>query len=75
MDTQIITFRDKGSFTLAIEVAGLGANKPYDTKHSGMAGTTLTVVPESSVGVLAVWTVVVGVGITITRIRNLIYYE
>jgi len=23
VDTQIITFRDKGSFTLAIEVAGL----------------------------------------------------
>ena len=75
VDTQIITFRDKGSFTLAIEVAGLGANKPYDTKHSGMAGTTLTVVPEFSVAVLAVWAVVVGVGITITRIRNLMYYE
>ena len=54
MDRQTVTFSNTGSFTLAIDVAGLGINKPYDTNHSGIASTTLTVVPEFPVNLLAI---------------------
>ena len=43
VDVQSVQFSNTGSFTLAIDIAGLGNNKPYDTKHSGLASTSLTV--------------------------------
>jgi hypothetical protein len=54
VDTQSITFSNTGSFTLVIDVAGLGINQPYDTSHRGMASTTLTVVPEFPVAITLV---------------------
>ena len=69
-DVQSVTFENTGSFTVAIDVAGLGVNKPYDTKHSGMASTTVTVVPEFPLSGLVIMTAVVGMGIAATRFKN-----
>jgi hypothetical protein len=55
MDIQSVTFTDGGSFTLQVEVAGVGFEEPYNTKYSGAASTTLNVVPEfpTMLGVMA----------------------
>ena len=70
VDVQSVQFSNTGSFTLAIDIAGLGINKPYDTKHSGMANTSLTVVPEFPLSGLVIMTAVVGMGIAATRFKN-----
>ena len=70
IDIQSVTFSNTGSFTLVIDVAGLGVNEPYDTRYGGMASTALTVVPEFPLSILAVMAVVVGTSIAITRFRN-----
>ncbi|MFQ5969793.1 MAG: sialidase family protein [Nitrososphaerales archaeon] len=70
VDRQSVTFSNTGSFSLTIDVAGLGINKPFDTMHGGMASTALIVVPEFPVSILAIMAIVVGTGIAITRFRN-----
>lgn len=70
VDVQSVPFSNTGSFTLVIDIAGLGINKPYDTKHSGMASISLTVVPEFPSSVLVIMTAVVGMGIAATRFKN-----
>ncbi|MGH9910800.1 MAG: hypothetical protein ACRD32_09180, partial [Nitrososphaerales archaeon] len=71
MDTHSVAFSDTGSFALTIDVAGLGIDQPYDSRFSGIAGTTVTVVPEFPVSILAVTAVVVGTVVAITRFRSL----
>ena len=70
VDLQSVIFENTGSFTLVIDVAGLGINKPYDTKHSGMASTTVTVVPEFPLSVLAVMGVMVVMALAVGRFKN-----
>ncbi len=69
-DTQLITFSNKGLFTLAVDVAGLGINKPYDSRYSGIAGTTVTVVPEFPSSILVLMAVVAATVIAITRSKK-----
>jgi len=70
IDTRTITFSETGSFTLSIDVAGIGINEPYDSSYSGMASTALIVVPEFPLSILAVMGLVLGAVIVITRFRN-----
>ena len=70
VDVQSVTFSNTGSFTLVIDVAGLGIDEPYDTRYAGMTSTALTVVPEFPLSILAVMAVIVGTSIAITRFRN-----
>jgi len=70
IDTQSITFSEIGSFTLLIDIAGVGIDEPYDSSYSGVASTVLTVVPEFSLSVLALMGLVLGTAIAMTRFRN-----
>ncbi len=70
IDTQSITFSHTGSFTVTIEVTGIGLEEPYDSSYNGVASTSLRVVPEFPLGILAVMGAVLGTVITITRFRN-----
>ena len=70
VDTQSVTFPNTGSFTLVIDVIGLGMIEPYDTRYSGAASALLTVVPEFPLSILAVMAVIVGLVTVITRFRN-----
>jgi hypothetical protein len=71
-DTQSVMFSNTGSFTLLIEITGLGLNQPYDSRYNGMVSTTLTVVPEFPLGVLAVMGVVLGTAVAVVRSRHLL---
>ncbi|MGH9909351.1 MAG: sialidase family protein, partial [Nitrososphaerales archaeon] len=46
VDTQSINFSEDGPFTILIDIQGTGTDRPFDTKYSGMATATITVVPE-----------------------------
>jgi hypothetical protein len=70
MDNQSVTFSSVGSLELAIDVSGVGIEMPYDTSHSGTTSTTLTVVPEFPLGILAMMTAVVAIAVVITRFKN-----
>jgi len=70
VDTQSVTFSNTGSFTLVIDVIGLGMIEPYDTRYSGAASALLTVVPEFPLSILAVMAMIVGIVTAITRFRN-----
>ena len=69
-DTQVVTFSNTGAFTLTVDVAGLGMDKPYDSKYNGKASTTLTVVPEFPLGIFMMMALVVGAVIALTRLKN-----
>ena len=70
MDSQSVAFSGTGSFTLMIVVEGTGLNKPFDTTHSGTASSSVTVVPEFPLGVMAIMAAVVGIGVAATRFKN-----
>ena len=70
VDAQSVTFENTGSFTVAIDIAGLGINKPYDTKHSGMASTTLAVVPEFPIAVMTVMGAIIATTIAVSRFNR-----
>jgi hypothetical protein len=70
IDTQSITFSENGSFTLLIDIAGVGIDEPYDSSYSGVASTVLTVVPEFPLSILALMGLVLGTAIAMTRFRN-----
>ncbi|MFQ5940914.1 MAG: hypothetical protein ACE5KA_04360, partial [Nitrososphaerales archaeon] len=67
IDTQFVTFSNTGSFTLSIDIAGIGINEPYDSTYDGMASTVLTVVPEFPLSIMAVMGIVLGTAIAISR--------
>jgi hypothetical protein len=69
IDTQVVTFSNTGSFTLALDVEGLGMEKPYDSIRSGKATTLLTVVPEFPLGTLAVMGALIAIMIILTIAR------
>ncbi len=67
IDTQSVTFSNTGLFTLAVDVAGLGIDNPYDSRYSGIASATVSVVPEFPSSILVVMAAVVATAIAITR--------
>ncbi|MGH9921339.1 MAG: sialidase family protein [Nitrososphaerales archaeon] len=69
IDTQVVTFSNTGSFTLEVEVEGLGMEKPYDSLHSGKASTLITVVPEFPLGTLIVMGALIAVVTMLTVLK------
>ena len=70
VDVHSVEFSNIGSFKVAIDVAGLGINKPFDTNHSGMAATTVTVVPEFPLTALLPMVVALGIVIVVMRLPS-----
>jgi len=60
VDFQSVTFLQEGPFTLLIDILGTGADKPFDTKYSGKASATITVVPEFPISAIISMGVVIG---------------
>jgi len=73
IDSQSITFLEKEPFTFLIDIKGTGAVKPYDTKNSGMASATITVVPEFPLGVIISLGALIGLGIIITFLKTKLF--
>ncbi|MEE8133064.1 MAG: hypothetical protein V3T40_05775 [Nitrososphaerales archaeon] len=65
-----ISFSDTDSFTLAVDIEGIGINKPYDTTYSGTASTTITVTPEFSLGIIAILAAIVAISIAASRLKS-----
>jgi hypothetical protein len=75
IDTQVVTFANTGSFTLAVEVEGLGMEKPYDSMYNGKASTLLTVVPEFPLGTMIVMAALIATVIMLTVLRISVRYR
>lgn len=58
VDTQSINFSQEGPFTVLIDIQGTGKDMPFNTKYSGMASATITVVPEFTSSILLMTTVI-----------------
>ena len=54
LDIQTVTFAETGSYTIIIDVKGLGEDQPYDNKYTGIANAVITVVPEFPSGIIVV---------------------
>lgn len=72
-DTQVVTFSNTGSFTLTVDVEGLGMEKPYDSVHSGKATTLVTVVPEFPLGTMVVMGSLIAAVIALTVLSNSVF--
>ena len=70
MDTQSINFTQEGPFTVLIDIEGTGTDEPFDTKYSGMASATITVVPEFPASIMFV-TAVIGFALTISMYKKI----
>ncbi|GEM_PF-539096 len=75
IDTQVVTFSNTGSFTLTIDLEGLGMEKPYDAMHSGKTSTLLTVVPEFPLGSLLVMSALIATVIILTVLKISVRYR
>jgi len=69
VDNQTVTFSKTGPVTMEIDIQGLGIEKPYDTKHSGVANAVITVVPEFPIGVIGIMAIVMAAGIFLRKIK------
>jgi hypothetical protein len=70
MDTQSVSFSNTGGYVVTVEVLGTGIDRPFDTSHSGTASSTVSVVPEFPLSVMAIMAAVVGMTIAATRFKN-----
>ncbi len=70
MNSYSLLFSDTGSFTLTVDIEGVGAMKPYDSIYSGTASSSVTVTPEFPFSVMAIMAAVVGIGIVAGRFKN-----
>ena len=71
VDTHPITFSQEGPFTVLIEIQGTGIDKPFDTKYSGIASATITVVPEFSMNVILSMAAMTGLVVAFTTYQKL----
>ncbi|MGI0040813.1 MAG: sialidase family protein [Nitrosopumilaceae archaeon] len=65
-DTQSINFPQEGPFLILIDIIGTGVETPLDTKNSGMASATITVVPEFPQGIIMSMAAMLGIVLVIT---------
>jgi hypothetical protein len=66
VDSHEIMFTQEGPSTIQIEIHGTGQEYPYDTKNSGKASATITVVPEFPSGVLMSLVAIMGLVVAVT---------
>jgi len=70
-DSQTVTFANTGSYTLSVNVLGTGIPPPpFDTSHSGLATTSLNVVPEFPLTAILPMIVAFAAVIAVMRIRS-----
>ncbi len=69
-DSIDVDFANTGAFSIDIQVLGTGINKPFDTKHSGSANASISVVPEFPVGVLTTLAGIAGASIAMSRLKG-----
>ncbi len=69
-DSIEVDFANTGAFSIDIQVLGTGINKPFDTKHSGNASASISVVPEFPLGVLATLAGIAGASIAMSRLKG-----
>ncbi|MGQ0791029.1 MAG: sialidase family protein [Nitrosopumilaceae archaeon] len=69
MDTQLINFTQEGPFTVLIDIQGTGIDEPFNTKYSGVASATITVVPEFSSSIILM-TAVIGLALAISMYKK-----
>jgi hypothetical protein len=72
MNSYSLLFSDTGSFTLTVDVEGVGAMKPYDSTYSGLASSSVTVTPEFPVSMMAIIATVIGISIAASRFKNVL---
>ncbi|MEX0597524.1 MAG: sialidase family protein [Candidatus Paceibacterota bacterium] len=61
-----LNFPQEGPFTIQIDVIGIGIDEPFDTKNSGIASATITVVPEFPQGIIMSMAAMLGLVLVIT---------
>ncbi len=66
-----IMFTQEGPSTIQIEIHGTGEEHPYDTKNSGKASATITVVPEFPISSIMTMAAVIGFVVAITIYQKL----
>jgi len=66
-----IMFTQEGPSTIQIEIHGTGEEHPYDTKNSGKASATITVVPEFPISSIMTMAAVIGFAVAITIYQKL----
>jgi len=75
IDSQLITFDETGPISFLIDIAGTGADRPYDTKYSGKTSVIFTVVPEFPFGAIMSLGAVIGLGVIITHYRSQLFVQ
>jgi len=69
-DSIDVEFSNTGSYSINIQVIGTGINQPFDTKYSGNANASVSVVPEFPVGILATLAGVAGLAVAMSRFKG-----
>ncbi len=70
-DSQSVRFTSTGSYTLSVNVIGTGIPPPpFDTSHSGLATTSLKVVPEFPLTTILPLVLAFGAVVAVMRIRS-----
>jgi len=66
INSHSVTFLQEGPFTILIDIQGTGTDPPFDTKSSGRASVTITVVPEFRNSVMISMVAIMGLAMIIT---------
>jgi hypothetical protein len=72
-DTLSINFSQEGPFTILIDIVGTGTDEPFDTKNSGIASATITVVPEFPQGIIMSMAAMIGLMLVISFFKKNLY--
>ena len=65
-DIQSVNFPQEGPYTIQIDIIGTGPEESFDTKNSGIASTTITVVPEFPQGIIMSMAAMLGLVLVIS---------
>lgn len=69
-DSIEVDFSNTGSYSINIQVIGTGINQPFDTKYSGNANVSISVVPEFPIGIPATLAGVASLAIAMSRFKG-----
>ena len=75
IDSQSVTFNETGPITFSINIAGTGADRPYDSEFSGQASVIFTVVPEFPFGVILSLGAVIGLAILFPFLKSELFIQ
>ncbi len=69
-DSIEVDFSNTGSYSINVQILGTGINQPFDTRYSGNANASVSVVPEFPVGILATLASVAGLAVAMSRFKG-----